>query len=42
MLAGISVSRRLDTIVLRTSVAWCLVAIGLALCLVDLWRLAFA
>ncbi len=42
MLAGIGVSRRLDTIVLRTSVAWCLVAIGLALCLVDLWRLAFA
>ncbi len=40
MLAGVSASRRIETHVLRTSVAWCLVAVGLALCFADLWRLA--
>src|SRR5262249_18873017 len=39
MLAGIAVSRQIESGVLRTSVAWCLVAIGLALCFTDLWRL---
>ncbi len=42
MLVGMNVSRQLDTAVLRKSVAWCLVAVGLVLCLVDLWRLVFA
>ncbi len=40
MLAGVSVSQRIETHILRTSVAWCLVAVGIALCLADLWRLA--
>ena len=42
MIAGIGVSTRIDTGILRTSIAWCLVAVGLALCFSDLWRLAFA
>jgi len=39
MLAGIAISRQIETGVLRTAVASCLIAVGLALCFVDLWRL---
>src|SRR5262249_27158776 len=38
MLAGIAVSWRVETGVLRMSVAWCLIIVGLALCVIDLWR----
>jgi hypothetical protein len=38
MLAGIAVSWRIETGVLRMSVAWCLIIVGLALCVIDLWR----
>jgi uncharacterized protein len=40
MLAGLDVSRRIDATLLRKCVAWCLVIVGLALCLGDLQRLA--
>src|SRR5262249_32048407 len=39
MLAGIAVSRQIESGVLRTTVAWCLIIVGLALCATDLWRL---
>jgi len=39
MLAGIVVSRQIETGVLRTTVAWCLIVVGLGLCFTDLWRL---
>jgi uncharacterized protein len=39
MLAGIATSRQIETGVLRISVAWCLIVVGLALCFTDLWRL---
>jgi len=39
MLAGIAVSRQIESGVLRTTVAWCLIIVGLALCFTDLWRL---
>jgi uncharacterized protein len=40
MLAGFNASRRIDATILRKCVAWCLVIVGLALCVVDLQRLA--
>jgi uncharacterized membrane protein YfcA len=39
MLAGIGVSRKIDTGILRTCIAWSLVVAGLALCLVDTIKL---
>jgi uncharacterized protein len=39
MLAGVAVSRQIESGILRTSVAWCLIIVGLALCVTDLWRL---
>jgi uncharacterized protein len=40
MLVGLDASRRIDASLLRKGVAWCLVIVGLALCLGDLQRLA--
>ncbi|MGB6350626.1 MAG: sulfite exporter TauE/SafE family protein [Pseudolabrys sp.] len=40
MLTGIAVSRRIETGILRTSVACCLIVVGIALCAADLWRIA--
>lgn len=41
MLAGFNASRRIEAGVLRRGVAWCLVAVGLALCFSDLQHFAF-
>src|SRR5262249_9639704 len=40
MLVGIAESRQFETGVLRTSIAWALIVVGIALCLTDAWRLA--
>lgn len=40
MLAGIAISRRIETGILRTSIAFCLVIVGIALCGIDLSRIA--
>jgi len=40
MLVGIAASRQFETGVLRTSIAWALIVVGIALCLTDAWRLA--
>jgi uncharacterized membrane protein YfcA len=40
MLVGLNTSRRIDAGILRKCVAWCLVIVGLVLCLDDLQRLA--
>ena len=39
MLVGISISRQIETRVLRNFIAWCMIIVGLALCFTDLWRL---
>lgn len=39
MLAGFAVSRRIETALLRTAIAWSLVIVGLALCVADAWRI---
>ena len=39
MLAGIGVSRKIDTGILRTCIAWSLIVAGLALCLIDTIKL---